>query len=101
METQLTRLLKMSHDVPDETIIAECIASTGYGTDSYDSESGECTHAAYANVDKVILNEAFWNNYESILSASLWSDFRLPWGFDSYRLTVTADGTKTFIEEKR
>jgi len=37
---------------PSSEVIAECIADAGYGTDSYDPETSECTRSEERRVGK-------------------------------------------------
>ena len=81
-------------------VIAECIATAGYGTDSYDPETSECTHACYASIDKVISNEKYWSQYES-MSETLNNDFGMGFNFEKYHLYVYEDGTTKTKKESR
>jgi len=74
-------------------VIAECIATAGYGTDTYDPETYECHHACYACVDDVILNEEYWKQYDPYGSNKLNDDFDLGFNFDKWHLIVYEDGT--------
>lgn len=71
-------------------IIAQCIATAGYCTSSYDPETHEC----YASVDRVILNEEYWKPYDDAMSNALNSDFGLGFNFDTYELIVFEDGSR-------
>jgi hypothetical protein len=75
------------------TLIAQCIATAGYGTTSYDPETSECSHECYACVDTVILNKEYWAQYDN-MSSVLNDEFDLGFNFNRYRLSVFADGTK-------
>ena len=76
-----------------QPIIAKCVAEAGYGTSYYDPETHECAYEAYASVTEVILNEKYWDQYDS-MSRALSMDFDLGMNFESYELTVYRDGTK-------
>lgn len=82
-------------------IIAECIATAGYGTNYYDPETYECQHECYASVDKVIKNEKYWSVYDSGMSTPLNNDFNLGFNFNKYRLIVYSDFTKESREIER
>ena len=81
------------------TIIAQCVASTGYGTDYYDPETHDCFQSGYASVDHVILNPEYWSQYER-MSSALSCDFDLPMGFDDFVLMVDDQGKRSFREPK-
>lgn len=75
-------------------ILAQCVAEAGYGTGSYDIETGECTHESYATVVEVRCNAAYWRQYgESSIALS--DEFELWASNDTFLLTVYRDGTKT------
>ncbi len=76
------------------TIIASCIVSTGYGTDNYDEETGDCHHEVWASIEVVESNPEHWKNYDSDSSSALHRDFDLPMGFDYFRLTVDDQGQR-------
>jgi len=78
------------------SIIAECIAVAGYGTNYFDPETYECFHEAYADVKIIILNEEYWNQYDS-MSTTLNNDFYIGMNFDTYKLIVYSDGSKEKI----
>ncbi len=80
----------------DRHPIAQCIASAGYGTETYDPETGECTYSYYAGVDVVESNAAYWTQYESRCNEALHRDFDLPATFENYRLTAWDDGSRTY-----
>lgn len=77
----------------DKKLIAECVATAGYGTDTYTEEDG-CSYECYASVARVISNAAYWAQYESCMSDSLNHDFGLGFNFNTYRLRVYDDGTR-------
>ena len=78
----------------DSPVIAECIVEAGYGTESYDPDSGECYHQSYASMVEVVSNPAYWKQYEEAMSTPLNHDFGLGFNFLTYRLRVYADGTR-------
>ncbi len=82
----------------EKKIIAEAIVYASYGTDVYDRVNEECYHARYADIKKVLMNEEYWNQYESDMSQPLANDFNLPFGFETYRLTVYDNGEKHYKE---
>lgn len=82
-----------------DAVIAECIVRVGYGTSHYDSETGDCTHDNYASIEEVISGN--WSHYDTSMSEALAHDFNLPFNFERYRLTVTADGTRSYKKEKK
>lgn len=81
----------------DSKVIAECIATSGYGTCCFDEETCECQYECYASVDEVISNKEYWSSYEDCMSGPLNADFNLGFNFDRFRLKVFEDGHKDAI----
>jgi hypothetical protein len=92
--TRQRREKRHAEVAPSSEVIAECIADAGYGTDSYDPETSECTHSSYASIHEVISNPEYWKQYEEMLSEPLNRDFALGFNFDRFRLRVYRDGRR-------
>jgi hypothetical protein len=83
--------------------LAICKVSAGYGTDSYNPDTHERTHAMYCHITEIVLNEDYWYvmfncggfaDSEDEIAAY----FDLPWAFGSYIVTAYADGSRDYKE---
>lgn len=77
----------------DRKIIAQCIATAGYGTCDFDPATGDTDHECYADIDRVLVNDEYWKQYEGHGENALNRDFDLGFNFHRWLLTVYDDGT--------
>jgi hypothetical protein len=76
-------------------LVAEAWVDAGYGTAYYDEEAGDCVHECYASVAKVILNEEYWDKFDTYMDTDLNLRFELGFCFDRFLIKVYDDESYT------